>query len=339
VIIVFSGIFILMALSLFGVYQMHLPSRWQQRLTHWSNRQKGGTYIGVFLMGSISSLIVSPCISPPLVGVLAYIAQTGNVWLGASALLALGIGMGIPLLVIGVSHGRLLPKAGHWMVTVERLTGVIMLAFAIWMLSRIIPGSVALSLWAFLLMGVAIFLGNFFHGLMERHRLRRSLALLVFLYGIILLVGAVLGNSDPLQPWANIRTVSAKKESEWMLIKSMPQFESALLQAKQNKQLVIVDFYADWCASCIKMDRDVFSKTKVQDALAGMLLLRVDMTDNDAFDQALMQRYHVIAPPTLLFFTKNSVELNHHRMVGEMNASEFIRAITTIKNKESGDAH
>lgn len=338
VIITFSGIFLLMALSLFGVFQLRLPSGWQQRLTSLSHRQKGGTYLGVFLMGAISSLIVSPCISPPLVGVLAYIAQTGNIGLGGVALLALGIGMGIPLLVIGASHGRFLPKTGHWMVTVERLTGVMMLAFAIWMLGRIIPGSMTLLLWALLLMGVAVFLGDFFHGLNERHHLRRSIALLMFVYSIILLIGAVLGNSDPLQPWATIKTEMASDEIKWVHIKNKPAFERALAEAKKDKQLVMLDFYADWCVACVNMKQHVFTEKEVKDVLSRMLLLHIDITENSAFDQELMQRYNVIAPPTFVFIAGNGIEM-HDRIVGEANAADFIHAITTIKNKESANAN
>lgn len=335
VIVIFSAIFVLMALSLFGVYQMQLPARLQQRLTAWSNRQKGGTYIGVFFMGSISSLIVSPCISPPLVGVLAYIAQTGNMGLGGLALLALGIGMGIPLLVIGATHGHVLPKTGHWMVTVERLTGVIMLGFAIWMLSRIIPGPVTLLLWGFLLMGVAVFLSHFFRGLSERHHVRRSIGLIIFMYGIILLVGAVLGNSDPLQPFENVKPVIHQKNTGWVIVKNNAEFEQALHEAKQKKQLVMLDFYADWCIACIEMDKKVFAKREVQQALSGMMLLRANVTDNNAFDQALMQQYDVIAPPTYVFFAADGAELTANRIVGETNKNDFLAALTLIKNKES----
>lgn len=337
VIILFSGIFVLLALSLFGLYKLQLPARWQQRLTDWSNRQKGGTYIGVFLMGSISSLIVSPCVSPPLVGVLAYIAQTGDVWLGATALLALGIGMGVPLLLIGASAGKLLPKAGPWMETLERLMGVMMLAFAIWLLSRVIPGPVALFLWSILLICFAIFMGVFSQVVNDMQRLRRGLGLVILIYGIILMMGAALGNADPFRPWENWKMVSSTKDTSQLVfvtLKNREQLDQELLLAKQNGKPVMIDFYADWCESCIRMERNVLGRSDIKQVLSRFVLLRADVTANNDFDQALLQRFRVVAPPTFLFFDRNGNEVTKEQIVGEMDAENFLSHLTRTIEKE-----
>lgn len=324
VIILVSGIFVLLSLSLFGFYELRLPGQWQQRVTAWSNRQKGGTYLGVFLMGSLSTLIVSPCVSAPLVGVLAYIGQTGDVVLGAVSLLALGVGMGVPLLLLGLSADKLLPKAGAWMVTIERLFGVFMLAIAIWMLSRMIPGPVTLFLWSVLFICAAMFL-DIFSAVPARFKwLSRGFSVLVITYGIILMVGAVMGNSDLLHPWEKMNGVY--KDAS-MTVKNMDQLNKQLVAAKKQQRPVMLDFYADWCGACVIMDREVFSREDVQAALASYVVLRADVTANNAFDQALLKRFHVVGPPTILFFDRTGVELISRRIVGEVNAKEFLTKI------------
>ena len=336
VIVIFSGIFLLMALSLFGLFRVQVPVRWQQRLTLLSNKQKGGTYIGVFLMGSISSLIATPCISPPLVGVLAYIAQSGDMLLGAMALLALGIGMGIPLLLIGASAGKLLPKAGPWMETIERLMGVMMLAFSIWILSRVLPGPVTLFLWSVLLICIAFFMGVFSQAMGNKQFLRRGFGAVIFVYGIILIIGAALGNSDPLHPWDNW-AISAKPnvKSATIHLKDSEQLDKALLLATQQEKPVLIDFYADWCESCVRMERYVFTNPDIQQALSGFILLRADVTNNNDFDQVLLKRFNVIAPPTFIFFDQNGKEIPSERIIGEVSASKFLAHLIRVMDKET----
>ena len=223
VIVLFSSLFVLLALSLFGFYELQLPRRFQRHIATLSHKQSGGTYIGVFLMGCLSTLIVSPCVSAPLVGVLAYIGQTGDVILGTVALLALGIGMGIPLLLIGISADKILPKAGPWMVILERIFGFLMLGIAIWMLSRMIPGPVTLFLWAVLFIVAAIFFAVF-RPIPKRFRwLTTGLSVAVLVYGMILMIGAIEGNSDPLHPWENwkISPQSIKTKYTVIYIKNM----------------------------------------------------------------------------------------------------------------------
>ncbi len=339
IIILFSGIFVLMALSLFGLYEFQLPSHWQKSLTQLSNRQKSGTYFGVFLMGSISSLIVSPCISPALVGVLAYIAHTGNIGLGALALLSLGIGMGLPLLLVGASITKLLPKTGSWMQIIEYLVGIMMLAFAIWLLARIIPGPLALLLWSALLIISAIMMGDFAKAISHWQHVRHGLASIALIYGIILLVGAVLGNSDPLHPWENWRftsqTTSHSTQPLFITVNNMAQLNQKLAQAKQEKKWAILDFYADWCESCVRMDRYLFTKQDVKQALKGFILLRNNITANNAFDKALMHRFQVIAPPTLLFFTPDGKELTPERLIGDITPKNLLAHIQKLKETTS----
>jgi len=342
VIVIFSAIFVLLALSLFDCYQLRLPNKLQQVITNISNEQKAGTYLGVFLMGGISSLIVSPCITPPLVGVLAYIAQTGDSFLGAIALFMLGLGMGVPLLLIGASAGSLLPKAGPWMVALERLMGVMMLGLAIWILSRILPGSVTLFLWSILLMGTAVYMGLFKKPVVNKSWVVRSTSLVLFIYGVILLVGAAQGNSDPLNPWQNLRTTqnsAAAFENEFKTLDSMQQFDRLLARAKQDGMPVLVDFYADWCESCILMERYVLSRPDVKAILAEFVLLKADVTKNNAFDKALMKRLGVIAPPTWVFFDENGKDLSSKKLVGEVSANKFISHLSNVLKEGATSAN
>lgn len=329
IIVLFSGLFVLLALSLFGFYELQLPARWQKLVTTLSNKQKGGTYLSVFVMGCLSTLIVSPCVSAPLVGVLAYIGQTGDVMLGGFALLALGIGMGIPLLLIGISADRWLPKTGSWMTLVEKTFGFIMLGFAIWMLSRMIPGPVTLFLWSILFSVAAIFLAVF-SPVPERLRgLAKGVAVIVFVYSMILIVGAVTGNSDLFHPWAQWGNVQQPRVrvTSFKVVHSMDELNQQLFEAQQNKQAVVLDFYADWCTSCVIMDRKVFSRDDVQQKLQNMRLLRVDLTANNTFDQAVLKRFHIIGPPTIILFDAEGQELTERRIVGEVSAQEFLRRL------------
>lgn len=315
-IIAVSGLFVLLSLSLFGFYELDQPKKLKNLFTRWSNQQKGGTYIGVFLMGVLSSLIISPCVSAPLVGVLAYIAQTGNTVLGGTALLALGFGMGIPLLLVGISAGKILPKAGAWMETVKKLFGIMMLGVAIWILSRIIPGQVSLVLWATLLIGSAFYFSPFSK---TRPTLGRITSAALLVYGGVLVVGAALGNVDPLHPLRMMQ-----KTPSFIIVKNMSELDKVLADSKRRSKPVLLDFYADWCVSCVKLDRSVFVLPKVKKELQDFVLLRADVTNNNEFDKALLKRFNVVAPPTILFFTGGN-EVTKERIVGEVDALEFLQ--------------
>jgi thiol:disulfide interchange protein DsbD len=331
IIILFSVLFILLSFSLFGFYDLRMPAHWQKHTTHLSNRLKSGSYVGVFFMGCLSTLIVSPCVSAPLVGVLAYIAQTGDRFLGGMALLMMGLGMGIPLLLIGTSAGKWLPKAGHWMTIVKKLFGVLMLGVAIWMLSRIISGTLTLMLWSFLFVGTGVFLGLFCKEIVNQGLLRIIGSCLV-VYGIILVVGAAFGNSDPLRPWNtwNISEVHDDKKDFFITVKTNAALNDELKKAKEKGQPVILDFYATWCVSCVAMDHRIFNQLSVREILSTYAKIRVDITENNAEVRAILKRYHVIAPPTILFFDKQGREASQ-RIIGEVNMAEFLNHLDKAK--------
>lgn len=331
IIILFSGLFVLLSLSLFGFYELQLPARWQKHTTSLSNRLEGGTYFGVFLMGCLSTLIVSPCVSAPLVGVLAYIAQTGDMFLGGTALLMLGFGMGIPLLLIGTSAGKWLPKAGQWMDSIKKLFGFLMLSVAVWMLSRIVSGPVSLMLWSVLVVGAGLFLSLFCEASPRVKVILRMMGSLFLVYGIILIAGAALGNTDPLNPWAGGNNASANEMSLFKVVKNNNELILEMNAAKKNKKPVILDFYATWCVSCVMMDKTVFSQAAVRTALNDFVLLRIDMTENNLFDQSTMKRLHVVAPPEMVFFDEDGKVLESKQIVGEVSETELLNRINEIK--------
>lgn len=333
VITLFSALFVLLALSLFGLYELQLPSSWQAKICQLSNTQKHGTYWGVMAMGALSTLIVSPCVTAPLMGALAYIGNTGNALLGGVALFAMGLGMGIPLLIIGASSGKLLPKAGAWMDAVKAFFGVLLLAVAIFMIARIIPQPVTLMLWAALLVISSIYMGilnpHIFTGW---DKFKKGLGLLLAIYGIILMVGAAMGNEDPFQPLGRTpflgKTLSDAKgalptKTAFTYIKSNNDFDDVLAKATQNKKPVMLDFYADWCIACKEMEKYTFSDPTVQSLMNKMQIIQADVTANDVVDKALLQRLKVIAPPTILFFDAQGSEIPSLRIVGEIKPAQF----------------
>lgn len=339
VIVLFCVVFVLLALSLFGFYDLQLPERFQQKINHASNKQKSGTYIGVGIMGCLSTLIVSPCVTAPLIGALAYIGKTGDALLGGSALFVMGMGMGIPLLIIGTSSGKLLPKTGSWMNAVKALFGVLLLAMAIFMLSRIIPEPVTLVLWAGLLIISSIYLGILNADITNGWgKFKKGLGLVIAIYGIILMVGASMGNDDPLRPLghsalstSDLKTTNLAKKPLFTLIKNNDDFDNALADAVKNKKIAMLDFYANWCIACKEMEKKTFSNPEVQALLKNMVVLQADVTANDVEDKTLLQRLGVIAPPTILFFDSKGTEITSSRIVGEMDAKEFKKHLENLK--------
>lgn len=333
VIILFSGVFVLLSFSLFGLYELQLPARWQKHTTNLSNRLEGGTHFGVFLMGCLSTLIVSPCVSAPLVGVLTYIAQTGDRVLGGAALLMMGFGMGIPLLLIGTSAGKWLPRAGNWMDLIKKIFGLLMLAVAAWMISRVVPGAVSLLLWSALAIGTGFFLNSISTVSSYAKVLLRMAGSLVMVYGIILIIGAALGNANPLNPWSGWSKVAVPDVALFNVVKNNNQLRLELNAARKNKQPVILDFYATWCISCVMMDKTVFNVPVVHAALHDFVLLRVDMTENNAIDQQIMKHYHVVAPPVMIFFDKEGNVIESKSIVGEVSEAELLNRIDDVKNQ------
>jgi thioredoxin:protein disulfide reductase len=325
---VFSLIFVLLALSMFGLYELQMPSAIQTRLVGFSNTQKGGAFVGVGIMGVLSALIVGPCITAPLVAALLVIGQSGDALRGGLSLFALGIGMGIPLLVVGTSAGKLVPKAGAWMQSVKYVLGVLLLGVAIWFLSRILPGQVTLALWAALAIFCAVFL-LLTDARGAWRKLWKALGTLLGIYGVIMLVGAATGGTNPIQPLARFKTASTTRALtdahglQFTHIKTLADLDQALAQASRNHQTAMLDFYADWCVSCKEMQHAAFMDANVKAALANTVLLQADVTANDAEDQALLKHFGIYGPPSIMFFNADGQELSDERVVGYMGAHDF----------------
>jgi thiol:disulfide interchange protein DsbD len=327
IIVVFSGLFVLLAAAMFGAFNLQVPAALQARLADASNRQRQGTLVGTAVMGALSSLIVTACVAPPLVAALAVIGQSGDVFRGAAALFALSFGMGVPLLVVGASAGQLLPKAGPWMDAIKAVFGVMLLAVAVWMMGRILPGAVTLALWA----ALAFVSGYCLMTMGSREMngataVRRGLGALALVYGVLMLIGALSGRSDPLQPLAGLGrggTAAEGRHVEFTRVKTVADLEREVAAASAAGLPVMLDFYADWCVSCIEMERFTFTDAGVQAEFARARLLQADVTANDAEDQALLRHFGILGPPTIVFFDATGRERPEFRIVGFKKAEEF----------------
>ena len=328
---VFAAIFVLLALSMFGFYDLQIPAAIQSRLTAISNSQQGGTLIGVGLMGIFSAIIVGPCITAPLVGALFYITQTQDWQLGALALFALGMGMGMPLLLIGTSAGNILPRAGAWMDAVKSAFGIVLLGVAIWLLERILPGAVTMVLIAALMISTAVYMGAL-DSLNEVasgwRRLSKSLGLLIMIYGMAYLIGAAAGSNDLIQPLRGLTaSLGGSGQSAQHLvfrqIKGKQGLQLALNDSSQQNRSSMLDFYADWCISCKEMEKYTFTHPDVLAALAQTNTLQTDVTANDGLDTALMNSFGIYGPPAILFFDASGREIRNRRVVGEMSGERF----------------
>jgi thiol:disulfide interchange protein DsbD len=317
----FAAVFIAMALSMFGLFTVQMPAAIQTRIANLSNRQTAGTFGGVAVMGVLSALIVTTCVGPALVGALLVISQTGQIARGAAALFAMSIGMGTPLLVVGASAGKLLPKAGAWMDTVKKLFGVMMLAVADWMLARIVPDRAALLLWAIPALIAAWILWTHTRKPSLTGWVTRAAGVAAGLYGVALIGGAALGSTDPLAPL--MAHAASQQELPFRHIKSVADLQREIDQAKSQGRTVLVDFSAKWCVSCKEMEKYTFTDAAVKTALDRTVLLRADVTDNDADDQALLKHLGVIGPPTIAFYGLDGQERPNYRVVGFMKAPDF----------------
>lgn len=332
---VFAGVFVLLALAMFGFYELRLPAFIQDRLSNLNQKQQGGTYFGVLLMGILSALVVSPCVSAPLAGALLYISSTGDMWLGGAALLALGLGMGTPLLLIGVGGGSLIPKAGSWMVVVKSVFGVLLLMVAIWLLSRFLAGAVTLVLWGLLLIVCGILMGALDNTQAGWQRFWKGLGVSLLVWGVLLLVGAANGQSNPLRPLQFSATInnssSSSSELTFRKVSNAKELEVALTEAKQQGKVALLDFYADWCVACVEMAHDTFSSPIVANALKPVVLLQADITSNDDNAQAMLKRFGLFGPPSVLFFNDQGQELRALRVMGSMDAEQFVEHIKPLQ--------
>ncbi len=324
----FAAIFVALSFSMFGFYELQMPGAIQNKLVQISNNQRGGTMVGVAIMGFLSALIVGPCVTAPLVGALIYIADTGNAVFGGMALFALSMGMGAPLLLLGASAGKLLPKAGAWMDAVKAVFGVLLLALAIWLLERVAPAVLTMSLWAALLIVSAIYMGAVDAlpaAASGWRKLWKGIGILLLASGLILLIGLASGSRNLFQPLQGLSMGSSNASATHALafrqIKGVAGLNAALASAKGKP--VMLDFYADWCVSCKEMESFTFSDPAVQQALAGSVLLQADVTPNDAQDTELYKHFGIIGPPSIMFFDKDGVEMRNMRVVGYMPAAEF----------------
>jgi thiol:disulfide interchange protein DsbD len=330
VLIALSILFIFLALSMFGVFNLALPASWQNKLNNLSNKQKGGSITGVVMMGVISGLVASPCTTAPLTGALLYISQTGDVVLGASALYALSLGMGLPLLILGSSGGKLLPKAGAWMNIIKNVFGLLLLAVPIFLLERIIPEIASQALWALLVLGAAsyFYVSNinssgrgFWFG-------ARSLIIFLMLFvGANMAYQLVVPNQDLPQAKSN----SAQETQHFTQVKTLTELQAAVAQANTQGKTVMLDLYADWCIACKEFEKYTFPDSKVQQALANSVLLQIDLTDTGTNKNiALMEHFNVFGLPSILFFDLQGKELSQQRITGFMGAEEFSAHINTI---------
>ena len=334
VIIASAALFVALALSMFGLFTLQLPTKLQNRLNQLSNQQKGGRMTGGFVMGAISALVVSPCVSAPLVGVLGFISTTGNAVMGAVALFTLGLGMGIPLIVLGTTGGKFLPKAGVWMNAVKGFFGVGLLAVAIGLLERILPPTLSMVLWAMLCAGTAVWMGAFAQAHTRGAQVFKALGLLVFAYAIALLIGAWSGQTNPLKPLAgfsfaraNMQGANSSEGVPFKTIKTIDALNDELANAKQAGKPVVLDLVADWCASCKVMERTTFMDAQVVARLSNYSALRLDITDTNQAHNAWMQTQGIFGPPVVQFYDAQGNEVKDHRVTGEANANEFLAKI------------
>lgn len=324
----FSLLLVLLSLSMFDVYELRLPASWTTHLSTRSNRLPAGQIAGVFLMGGISALILSPCVTAPLAGALLFISQSGDVVQGGAALFSMASGMSVPLLLLGASAGRWVPKAGAWMHGVKRLFGLLMLAVALWLAQPVLPIAAVLGLWGLLLLLTGFLLRPFNgHGHHHRHLLRsalqRALGVVALALGLMQIVGAASGGNDPLRPLAHfgVATVAPGLKPVFQRVDDIAGLDAALLSAAGRP--VMLDFYADWCVSCKEMERFTFSNADVAARLSGAVLLKADVTANSEAHRALLRRFKLFGPPGTLFFDAAGQEIAAARVVGFQGAARF----------------
>lgn len=333
---VFAALMVALALSMFGLYELQLPQRWQTRLTESSNRRQGGQVAGAAAMGAISALIVGPCVTAPLAGALAYIAQTRDAVIGGAALFAMAIGMGVPLVLVGVGAGNLLPRAGRWMEVTKRFFGFLLLGVALWMLGPVLPAWATMLLLAALLLVAAVFLGAF-DGLgpepRNLARVGKGVGVLFAIAAAIVLIGVASGGRDALQPLSHLSVARSGAEAgggvqavRFERVRSVAELDARVAQAAAAGKPVLLDFYADWCVSCKEMERLTFVDPRVRTRLSEIVLLQADVTANNADDKALLKRFGLFGPPGIILFGADGRE-RPVRVIGYQSANRFLESL------------
>lgn len=334
----FAVLFVILAASMFGLFEIQMPAFVQNRLTNVSNKQKSGSFGGVATMGFLSALIVGPCVTAPLVGALIYIGQTGDAVLGGAALFALSMGMGIPLLIIGTSFGKYLPTAGPWMDVIKNVFGVMLLGVAIWMLDRVIPTWATMALFALLLIVVGMFMGAFDNTPADTkgwRKITKGFGYASLVYGTLLIIGVATGNGTLLKPLNGLtggagQTSGTSDHVEFQQVKGIENLEAALSSAQARNKPVILDFYADWCVSCKEMEAFTFTDPKVSERMNRAVLLQADVTVNDEMDKALLKKYGIFGPPAIIFYGVDGAEQKNARVVGFMAAEKFANHLDLV---------
>lgn len=336
-IITSAVVFVLLSLAMFGLYELQLPEFLRSRLHHLGDKQQGGSLTGAAIMGAISGLVVSPCVTPILAGSLIYVASTGDMFTGALSLFFLALGMGVPLIIMGTGGGHLLPRAGGWMEEIKRFFGITMLGIAIWLLDRIIADSLAMGMMGFLLAGYGVYLGAFEQVAEGASRLKRTVALMLALYGMLLVVGAAGGGSDPLQPLQRNTAVSTtttapqtQDSGAWRKLVGSAALQQAMAEAKAAGKPVLVDFYADWCVACKVLEEETLNQPDVLAALSGYALIKADITEINDNTQEIMEQYQILGLPALVFFDANGNEIQGKRILGEMGPDKFLAHLATF---------
>jgi thiol:disulfide interchange protein DsbD len=332
----FALLMVLLSLSMFGLYELQLPASWHHHLTQASNKLSGGQIVGAAVMGALSALIVSPCVTPALAGALAYIAQTGNATIGGAALLSLSVGMGVPLILVGMGAGNLLPRSGRWLVVTKAVFGFILLAVALWIVQPVLPSWLVMVAWGALLIGAAVFLRTFDSlpdGAGNVQRLGKVVGVLLALAGAAQLVGVAAGGRDPLQPLSGVMRASTGASAQadahgvtFKRVKSSAELDAEVRNASASGRAVMLDFYADWCVSCKEMERLTFTDARVRTALAELVLLQADVTANSADDQALLKRFGLFGPPGTVFFDPQGKEVSA-RVIGFEPVDTFLESL------------
>ncbi|MCG9581227.1 protein-disulfide reductase DsbD [Vibrio tubiashii] len=321
----FAGVFVLLALAMFGFFELQLPSALQNKLNTRSDKLGGGRVLSVFGMGAISALVVSPCVSAPLAGALLYVSTTQDWVFGGITLFVMALGMGIPLILIGVSGGKLLPKSGPWMIAVKQLFGVLLLGVAIVLLSRFIPGWVTILMWSMLAIGAGIHFGALDAAEAGWARTRKLAAFLSLFYGLVLFVGYLLGNEDPLNPLEHANKTSSQSDlkTAFNKVSTIEQLNLALASAKSNQQPVVVDLYANWCVSCKVIEKEIFNDSNVREKLKSWSSIKLDVTDSTPEQMAWLAERDVFGPPAIFFYSPEGVELESHRIAGGVDLEKF----------------
>ncbi len=329
----FALVFVALSLSMFGFYELQLPTFLQSKVSEEASHLRGGSLPGVAAMGVLSAIIVGPCVAAPLAGALLYIGRSGDAVLGGAALFAMGVGMGAPLLAVGLSAGTLLPRSGPWMEAVKKSFGVLLLATAVWLLSPVVPVVAQMIAWALLLIIPAIYM----HALdpLPPHargwqRFWKGIGIFMLIGGTAMLLGALAGSRDPLQPLSVLRSSAAEvevRQLHFTRVRTLAELEGRIKSAGQP---VMIDFYADWCVSCKEMERFTFADARVRAKLAGWTLLQADVTANSDEDKALLQRFNLYGPPGIIFFDAQGREIDGVRVVGFMSADEFLGLLARL---------